>query len=163
MSQVQIRPEQADSLVRTAGPYDYLPQALADIHRGCDGHSWAQAIRGYIELGLYDPARELLDRIDRTVRQQPELVAMEASLANRGTGQLNWNTCAGRFARNLEVLIGRQDRFAAIADAWDTARDAFELYRTTDGNYQLSSRGADGRRCWLGGLAEKSVFEDDAP
>ncbi|HUU83728.1 MAG TPA: hypothetical protein VM243_09510 [Phycisphaerae bacterium] len=153
-------------MIRAAAPstpYDYLPSILARIDRGEGDALLPAAIRGYVQLGLYGPARELLDRLDPVALQSPDLAALRQTLTGQHTGQLSWNTCAGRLGRNLDVLVRRDERFAAIAEAWNAARDAYELYRTTDGNYQLCRRDSQNRRCWLGGLADHKQWAGRQP
>jgi hypothetical protein len=155
--QVQADPQQIARMAHRARPYDYLPAVLAEIERDGAPEYLPFAIRGYAELGFYGPARELLDRLDPAARQSPELAAVRAKLAHHRTGQLSWTTCAGRFRRNLEILLRRDGGFAVIAQAWADAADQYELYRAADGNYQVCRRDSGGRR-WLPALADHQAW-----
>lgn len=163
MSQVRVDPQQATRLARSATSYEYLPAVLAQLEQGAGPEYLSMAVRGYVELGLYAPARELLDQLDPVTGRSPDLAAARTALAGQRTGQLSWNTCAGRFRRNLDVLVQRDGCSAAIAEAWNAARDAYELYRTNDGNYQVCRLDPHGGRRWLGGLGDHKRWAEQQP
>ena len=151
---------QSERLSQAGSPYDYLPAVLADIEAGAGPERVIQAIRGYAELGLWAPAGELLECLDPQERDAPGLAKVREAVDAGKTGRLSWKICRGRFQRNLQPLVERDERLAVVGSAWDAVRDQFELYRCADGNYQVRQATGDGRHRWVPALGDHRQWAD---
>jgi len=163
MFQTVVRPEDATWGGLGQGAYAYLPAVLERIFRGGRPDLVSTAIRGYCELGLWGPAGELLPALPACDQDSSAARAVGRMIQSGRTGQLSWKACQGRFRRNLETLLARDGRWAAVAEAWEQARKRYELYRSRDGNYQVALLDDAGRRRWVPALRDHRAWAARQP
>jgi hypothetical protein len=149
--------------VAPADPYAYLPEALARLEHDGGAEHLLLAVRGYVALGLGDPAGELVERLAARGADPDQLAEVSAAVRGTRSGRLSWEACTGRFRRNLKVLVDRDPSLAAIEEAWATFRPNVELFRTSDGNHQIARILPGGGRCWLPALADHKSTDQARP
>lgn len=146
----------ADVLALAARPdsYAFLSLALRILPQ-CPGDTELRlhVLRHYAALGLFGPAVEVAKSLPDDVRRLPELTDAIGKFSRLPSGRVSWDELRPRFEANLAALGDRLPERDEIERAWSRCRDAWELYRCGDGNWQISMRDDRGERVWLPGLA----------
>jgi len=139
--------------------YQFLSAALAWLREpSADAELGLHVLRHYAMLGLIGPALEIAAALPEAIRAMPEIDSAVRTLAEAPSGRVPWEQLDGRFRANLAALTARfPEMVRMIEGSWPAAARRLELYRCTDGNYQLSTIGPDGRRIWLPGLVDWAV------
>jgi len=157
--------EQAFALLRQGRRYEFLRLAEELLAR-CDQDVQLrlQAAAQYASLGLLGIARGLAAGLPAAMRAQPDVARMMDQLAAGPTGRVDFAALRPRFERNLRVLDQRGSPTEPIREAWKQVAPSLELYRCTDGNYQIRLvAGGSGR--WVMGLADhrRTAAEAEIP
>ncbi len=167
-AQITIRQarEHALGLARQGKRYEFLNLA-AELLRQFpeDVELRLQAMAQYTSLGLLGIAGELAGHLPPRMRSEPAVARMMEQLAGGPTGRVDWRDLRPRFERNLRVLSNRIPEAELIRQGCDHLQASHELYRCTDGNFQIFPAGGPNGRRWIMGLADhrRTAAEADIP
>lgn len=163
MTKPQACIEQPGGSTPGVSPYAEIEAAIATMDGGGEAQGASRAIRAYAALGLWAPAAALLAGLDSASAPTGELDAIRATIQSQGTGRVDWAACQGRFKRNLAVLLKQDPRFGRVEEAWTASRPHYELFRATDGNYQIAQAADGGRRQWVPALRDHKAWALQQP
>ncbi|MEE9294860.1 MAG: glycosyltransferase [Phycisphaerae bacterium] len=95
-------------------------------------------LRVLVELGLYDAARELIERFDDRFKQDPAVSSLVNAISTGAGGRIQWTSRRRRFEANVRALAQRDaDAAEAVKRQWEEAHQRFELHQCNDGNVQV--------------------------
>lgn len=119
--------------------------------------------RAVLHLGLAGHLSRTLDAMQAGSEDWPrQRDQLKAQLASLETGIVPWRSFRGRFTANLRALAARDQRWNGLEDHWQTQADRYELYRCTDGNYQVfDTRNAHPLQGWQPALADHRAVIND--
>ena len=142
------QPEQGDH-------YAFLNAALGHLETDPDDAALTlQVCRSYIALGLIGPARDLLRSTSSELLSQPEVQALREKIARAPSGRVAWGSLQAQFESNIARLYERFPKMRGHDAVFRSIPREYELYRTSNGGFQVATRSPDGRRRWLPDLSD---------
>ncbi len=143
--------------------YAYLAAALPYLaEHPTDDHTRLVASREFLRLGLFRPARSLLEQTDRTIQGDPEIARILQQLPVAPSVD-NWAKRAARFEANLAALAGRGDAAQLIRREWLTAKSFYDLHTDRQNIDQVLYRAERGPAVWLPHLADHPRVAENSP
>jgi hypothetical protein len=112
------------------------------------------AFRSYTAIGLIGPALEMLEEGGGPLGSLPELAGLRDQLAAIPSGKIAWSSLQQRFEDNAACLYRAHPELRRHDATFRAVPESLELYRTLDGNLQLSEKKHGGARHWLPDLAD---------
>ncbi|MFQ5491636.1 MAG: hypothetical protein ACE5GE_13040, partial [Phycisphaerae bacterium] len=144
--------------------YAFLNRALAQLTPGVgeegDGLR-LRAAQAFLDLGLGEPAHELLSAAGQTVKAHPEFAGMIETIP-RTLGSQSWADHNHQFEQNLAELAKHGDQADTVAAAWRCEIDNYELYIDRQRVHQVRHRPTTGRDVWIGTLGHHRQLADSA-
>jgi hypothetical protein len=116
------------------------------------------AFRSYTAIGLIGPATEMLEAGVGPLTSLSELAGMRGQLLAIPSGKVPWSSLQQRFEKNAARLYHAHPELRRHDSAFREIPQRLDLFRTLDGNLQLSERLQGGRRRWLPDLADARRF-----
>lgn len=146
-------------LVQAGQSYQFLTHAQPYLEARVDDHQMRLlAARTYLELGLVQPARELVSQAGGSVPLPPECTQIAARLEALPGATLPWEQYAFRFEANLAALPTQSAD--PIRAAWHAQSANFELYRDRHGCLQVRRRGLNGNWRWVPYLGDQHAVDE---
>ncbi len=109
-----------------------------------------------VELGLGGPARELVQIRRDLSGATPDLAGLESTIGSLPNGRVPWSERREVYECNLAALLGRRPHLRPLVDSLQESLAELNLYRTTQGDFQLSRRRRAGQlREWLLSLTDE--------
>lgn len=133
-----------------------LPQLPGDVDLRL------QVIRHLAALGLIGPAIEFAVGLPAPVVEQLRAAGVLRQLEAVPSGRVPWERLRDQYESNLRVLLTRFPAAGQAAREWDEHHRRLELYQCRDGNWQLASLDAEGRRVWLPRLLDHKAESERA-
>jgi hypothetical protein len=90
--------------------------------------------------GLVEPVLQTVNISGGNWELQRQAIGAEARKLS--SGRLSWGSRSEVFANNLAALTADNPSLAGLAETWRQQADQYELYRASDGNYQVVGRKA---------------------
>ncbi len=125
-----------------------------------DGYVRLMAVRCLVELGLVQPAKEMLAGASAW-EADADVEPVRQSLARLRGAPVSWRTLADRFERNVASMEGRGSLAAELRSEWSRAESCYELYRDRHGEHQIRERSFGGDWRWIPILARHGQVEND--
>ncbi|MFQ5410738.1 MAG: glycosyltransferase [Phycisphaerae bacterium] len=107
------------------------------------------ALHSYTALGLIGPALELISEGGGPLASMHEFRELRDQLSRMPSGRIPGQTLTKRFESNLGRVYEAHPGLRRHDDELRRSSRSWELYRTMDGNLQLSTRPSRGPRQWL--------------
>jgi len=107
------------------------------------------ALHSYTALGLIGPALELISEGGGALASMPEFHELRDRLSRMPSGHIPWCSLARRFESNLERVTIAHPNLRSHHEELQRSIHSLEMYRTIDGNLQISTRPRPNKRHWL--------------
>ncbi len=113
-----------------------------------------EVLKALVEIGLGQPARELLDHRRDLATAGLDLAGLRKAVALIPTGLVDWRDLAGTFKNNLAALLEAKPVLAPYEQELRTAPRKTQLFRDRYGRLHLSQRPAGGHRQWIPAITD---------
>ena len=153
---------QLEELLRRGRTYDFLTLAQPYLDQvPHDVEIRLRMVQEYLKLGLFAPARALLDD-DASVpaESRSEIRNLKDSLARMHGEPIPWATYDDRFEANLAALSDRGIDVRPIRESWAIRRNSLELWSDKNRAMHVRRRNDDGRWGWAPFFADHKALEN---
>lgn len=151
------------ALAEGGDSYAYLAAALPYlVEHPADDHTRLIASREFLRIGLFQPARSLLEQAHRSIQRDPEIARILQQLPPAKSVD-PWANCAARFEANLSALSGRAQVADLIRREWLAAKSSYDLQTDRQNIAQVLYQAENGPAAWLPSLANHPRVAEDSP
>lgn len=110
-------------------------------------------LKALVRLGLHGAARDLIERFDDSVLQEPAIRELANAVSQTPHSHVPWTSRRRRFDANLAGLARRDAQAAAaVGRAWEEAQARYEMHDGGDGNVQVREVSAVWPARWVRSL-----------
>ncbi len=126
--------------------YRYLAAVESDLQ------ITLEVLKALVEIGLGNPARELLHQRGDLASAQLDVVQLRKAVAPIPTGRVDWKDLSATFEANLATLVEMKPGLGRYEQLLRAVPQQTQLFRDRHGWFHLSRRPVGGQRIWISAL-----------